>query len=51
MYDLVTYLIMMYDDDTTGRAAQRMTHLKGLHATVNFLEVRGLTFKVTHKNR
>ena len=41
--DLVTYLIVMCDDKTSIREAQRVTHLKVLHTTVTFiLEVRGV---------
>ena len=43
--DLVTYLVLMCDGETTVRESQRVTHQKDLHATVAFvLEVRGVKF-------
>ena len=40
--DLVTYLIVTCNDDTPVSVYERVTHQKGLHATVAFLlGVRG----------
>ena len=39
--DLITYLIVTCDDKTSVAADKRVTHRKGLHATVTFImEVR-----------
>ena len=41
--DLVMYLIVTCDDNTSVRADQRMTYQKGLHATAAFLlQVKGV---------
>ena len=43
MDDLATYLIMMYEDETSVAAAERVMNRKGLKATVTFpLKVRGV---------
>ena len=43
MDDLVTYLIVTCDDETSGREYQHVTHQKVFHATVTFvLDVRGV---------
>ena len=43
MDDIFTYLIVMCDDKTAVRSAQRLTHRKGLHATITLvLEIRGV---------
>ena len=35
--NLVMYLIVTCDDETTVRAAQRVAHQKGLHTTVKMI--------------
>ena len=35
--DLVTYLIVAYDDKTSVRADQSVMHLNGMHAIATFL--------------
>ena len=41
--DLVTYLIVTFNDKTTVRVDQHVAHQKGLHATVRFfLVIRGV---------
>ena len=45
MDDIVTYLIVTCDVETSVSPAESMTHQKGLQATVLFLlEVRGVNF-------
>ena len=42
MDDLVVYIILVCSDKTSVSAAERVTHLKGMQATVTFLlEVLG----------
>ena len=43
--DIVTYLIVKCNDETSVAAAERVTHKKGMQATVTFiLKVRGVNF-------